>query len=289
MTRSLSSRADYEFVRSERDSSVCDEAHTLHMRTIAQRQEPAAPTNVAGITDGLMRQRPKALRPGTTKHLSQGDIMRVAIAGIGFLLVTATSAQAQPCASQAITYDPYKPSDLAIVRNYGGTVLAQAPVSTLLKLDPYVPSQGELLRQLGRGIPVWPAYPGYGYTPARLMPDCEPAPEAPPAPEASAAAAALTSFADVMAALNRERTAGPIIAPAPAVRGTPPEKNKGVWIQYAGRAWVSAGAAVPFRHTEFVRIGESAGVPVFRRVDTKDDLIFVATTIGMVAPFQAVP
>jgi hypothetical protein len=37
-----------------------------------------------------------------------------------------------------------------------------------------------------------------------------------------------------------------------------------------------------------VRIGESAGFPVFRRIGAKDDLIFVRSTPQMLAPFQAI-
>src|SRR5919204_4013997 len=72
-------------------------------------------------------------------------------------------AQGQPCAPLRYAFDPYKPSDLAIVRQLGASVLAQAPLAALLQLDPYVPTEAALLRQYGGALPVWPFgwYPVY--------------------------------------------------------------------------------------------------------------------------------
>lgn len=211
--------------------------------------------------------------------------MRVSLAGIGLLFVT-TSAYAQgPCAPTIPAYDPYKPSDLAIMREYGGTVLAQAPLSTLLKLDPYVPSQGELLRQLGRGIPVWTAVPWYGYAPPRSAHDCAPAPE--PA-SLSESAAPLTRFSDVLTELQRHGATAGAAAVTPA-SGARVQRNSGVSIRFADRMWVSAGAAVPFSTADFVYVGESAGFSVYRQAGATDDVIFVPTARGMVAPFRSTP
>jgi hypothetical protein len=217
--------------------------------------------------------------------------MRVATAGIGLLLfTTAAYAQPRPCAPQTLAYDPYNPSDLAIVRNYGGTVLAQAPLSALLELDPYVPSDGELLRQLGRAIPLWPAYPWPAYAPAPAYPPAPTLPDCPPVRESSSETAApLTRFADVVSALQHAPASPATADRAPSVRPTETAIRNSVWIQYAGRTWISAGAAVPFRDAEFERIGERAGFPVFRQTGTSDDFIFVPTTTGMVAPFRASP
>jgi hypothetical protein len=215
--------------------------------------------------------------------------MRFAALGIGMLLISAPAFAQAPCTSPPIEYDPYKPSHLAIMREYGGTILAQAPVSTLLKLDPYVPSQGELLRQLGRGIPIWTAYPWSPYGPLTVTqphaasPDCEPPVLAPSAPITPP----LTSFAEVVRRVERERgTASASAAPAITVRQTTAERNRGVLLNYAGRTWESVGAAVPLRESEFTRIGESAGFPIYRAAGTKDDVIFVPTIGGMVAPFR---
>jgi hypothetical protein len=212
--------------------------------------------------------------------------MRVATIGIGLLLfTTAAYAQAPPCAPHPYAYDPYNPSDLAIMRQYGGTMLAQAPLSTLLKLDPYVPSQGELLRQVGNGIPLWLAYPW----PAYALPSPPPASDCMPAPKASAEAShegarAITTFADALLALERvPSTTGRTKAPTARMST---ERNAGVSIQFDGRTWTSAGPAVPYNEASFVQVGESDRFPVFRRAASNDDRIFVPTTNGMVAPFQ---
>ncbi len=212
--------------------------------------------------------------------------MRVGTALVSVLLFAATAhAQPAPCAPQAYTYDAYKPSDLAIVREYAGVVLAQGPLSTLLRLDPYVPSQAELLRQVGRGIPLWPAYPWYSYPQPPAVADCRPTPEPP-----TTSAAPLTSFADMLSALDRERTtAAATGGVTPAPRSHRAERTPGVSISYAGRTWTTAGAAVPFDDAAFARVGESGGLSIFRRTGTKDNLIYVPTTPGMVAPFRATP
>ena len=210
--------------------------------------------------------------------------MRVATIGLVLLLCAAPlSAQPSPCTSYAsglLAFDPYNPSDLAVVRNYGGAVVAQAPLGALLKLDPYVPIEGELLRQVGSAIPWWP-YTGYAWYPpvqqnVRHSVTCESVSEPPPPP--------LATFSDMLAAL-RQRTPAATAAPV----ATASDRNRGIGIQYAGRMWMSAGPAVPFSEPEFVRIAESAGFPIYRRAGEKDSVIYVPTTPGMVAPFRAVP
>lgn len=217
--------------------------------------------------------------------------MRAAIA-IGLVLFSSSAyAQVSPCGPLGLTYDPYKPSDIAIVRQYGGAVLSQVPVSTLMKLDPYVPSQGELLRQVGGGIPLWAAY-GWPYAPAPALADCPPAvafATSRPSADAAPSVAPITRFADVMAVLKRD----PASVQPPSVTLTPKTppavRNQGLMIQYAGRTWVSAGQAVAFREAEFTRVGESSGFPVFRHASATDSLIYLPTTTGAVAPFRMAP
>jgi hypothetical protein len=193
----------------------------------------------------------------------------------------ALSAQPAPCVSpqtKLLRFDPYNPSHLAIVRNYGGTMLAQAPLSALLELDPYVPTEAALLRQLGGAIPVWsyPAYPWYAPTaPSAAAPPCEPVRE----PEASP----ITSFHEMLQVL-------PPSAPAArSVTGvTGPRTGRGISIQYGGRQWASDGPAVRFDEQQFALVGEQAGLPIFRRSGGDDDVIYIRTLPGMVAPFRVV-
>lgn len=209
--------------------------------------------------------------------------MRVPLAVIGMLLVVTTAYAQSPCAAEIPAYDPYKPSDLAIMREYGGTVLAQAPLSTLLKLDPYVPSQGELLRQLGRAIPIWSTFGWYPHAGRPIAADCQPAVR----PASTAAAAApISRFSDVLIELQRrgvEQGSARITPSSGAAAGA----RAGVSIRYADRTWVSDGPAVPYSATDFVRLGESAGHAVYGRAGAPDDVIFLPTSSGMVAPFRA--
>ena len=95
-------------------------------------------------------------------------------------LLAATPAAAQTQVPELHPYglDPYKPSDAAILRNYGGTLLAQTPMLELRQLDPYKPSHADLLRQLGNGIPQWSHFNWYpnAPVPAPLMLPATPPP-----------------------------------------------------------------------------------------------------------------
>ena len=216
--------------------------------------------------------------------------MRAAIA-IGLVLFSSNAyGQVSQCLSPGRTYDQYKPSDLAIVRQYGGAVMSQASVSELLKLDPYVPSQGELLRQVGGGIPLWVAY-GWPYASGPALADCPPpvAPAAKPYEPVPPGPAPMTSFADVMTVLKPEASTVQSARVTLTPRAATPERNQGLTIRYAGRRWVSAGPAVAFSAAEFTQVGESAGFPVFRYADAKDNLIYLPTTAGAVAPFRMAP
>jgi hypothetical protein len=201
------------------------------------------------------------------------------------------AAQAAPCPPRPIAFDPYKPSDLAILRQFGSSVLASAPFSSLLQLDPYVPSEAMLLRQYGGALPFWP----YAWYPVYVQPgypaDCTRASELPEG-EASANPP-ITTFAELLTRLERARTSQAAV-PASGARtvrtsSLAVERTTGASIEYQGRRWISAGRAVAFDDAGFVRIGESGGSAVFRTRGAKDELIFVPTTPGMVAPFRAAP
>ena len=82
------------------------------------------------------------------------------------------------------------------------------------------------------------------------------------------------------------QVAAPRSQAAPMVSINRPESNDGVWIHYQGTKWVSAGAAVPLRPTEFRPIGQYEGFPVFVRKD-EDKTIYLPTRAGLVAPYKA--
>ena len=65
-----------------------------------------------------------------------------------------------------------------------------------------------------------------------------------------------------------------------------PESNDGIWIMYMGAKWLSAGPAVPLRAVDFQLVGDYAGFPVFARQGVKDDIIYLPTRPGLIAPYR---
>ncbi len=96
------------------------------------------------------------------------------------VLLAAAPAAAQTVVPELHPYglDPYRPTDAALLRTYGGTLLAQTPLLELRQLDPYKPSHADLLRQLGNGIPQWSHFNWYpsAPVPAPLMLPATPPP-----------------------------------------------------------------------------------------------------------------
>jgi hypothetical protein len=74
-------------------------------------------------------------------------------------------------------------------------------------------------------------------------------------------------------------------AAVPIVSMRRPESNDGVWIMFAGEKWVPAGTAVPFT-IDFVRVGEYAGFPVFARRDFSQEIIYMPSRAGFIAPYR---
>ena len=72
----------------------------------------------------------------------------------------------------------------------------------------------------------------------------------------------------------------------PVVSMRRPENNDGVWVMFGGEKWVSAGTAIPFVAAEFVRVGEYAGFPVFARPDFTQEVIYLPSTAGLIAPYR---
>jgi hypothetical protein len=83
---------------------------------------------------------------------------------------------------------------------------------------------------------------------------------------------------------------------APAAAGPPPassiatlrrpDSNDGAWISYAQQKWISAGRAVPHSDSEFARVGQYGEFPVFRRTRVTEDVIYVPTREGLIAPYR---
>lgn len=106
--------------------------------------------------------------------------MRVTAILMTVALLAAAPAAAQTSIPEEHPYglDPYKPSDAAILRTWGSTLVAQTPLLELSRLDPYKPSHAALLRQLGNGVPQWSHfswYPGAPVPAPLMMPSTPPA------------------------------------------------------------------------------------------------------------------
>ena len=77
--------------------------------------------------------------------------MRLTALALLVVLLSVSPAVAQ----HPYELDPYKPTDAAMLRNYGSVLVGLTPLLELRKLDPYVPSEAALLRQLGGALPLW--------------------------------------------------------------------------------------------------------------------------------------
>ena len=189
--------------------------------------------------------------------------------------------------------DPYAPSDAAWLRNYGAALVAQTPLLELGRLDPYKPSHAALLRQLGGAIPLccpdW-YWPGPSFAP--LTPSATHG-----VTMLRTARFSIVPRATVIVGLMPPAgggtagapTAGSQPASTPVATAIGPEDNDGIWIRYAGQIWTSAGRAVPLQESEFERVGEYAGFPVYRRARANDGVIYVPTRKDLVAPYRLKP
>jgi hypothetical protein len=72
----------------------------------------------------------------------------------------------------------------------------------------------------------------------------------------------------------------------PVVSMRRPESNDGVWIMFGGEKWVSAGAAMSLDAADVVRVGEYAGFPVFARRDFTQEVIYLPSRAGLMAPYR---
>jgi hypothetical protein len=68
---------------------------------------------------------------------------------------------------------------------------------------------------------------------------------------------------------------------------TPPRGKNGIWLQFNGARYYSAGAAVTYSAARFVPIGSYRGVPVYRDLQGHPDEIFVpAVANGPLTPYR---
>jgi hypothetical protein len=72
----------------------------------------------------------------------------------------------------------------------------------------------------------------------------------------------------------------------PLVTLARPVNNDGLWIQYLGEKWVASGTAVPFTSGDFRAVGSYSGFPVYARLDTSGQVIYLPTREGLVAPYR---
>ncbi len=155
-------------------------------------------------------------------------------------------------------------------------------------LQPYErPRRGQLAGTSGSRAPSLPT---------ALRPDASVIAMAPAAPTASpipagaigvytpdTPAATVTVPRDVAGTTGFLPTPRP---PAPGVTVRRPDGNDGIWIRFLGMQWVSAGTSVS-AIGKFERVGEYAGLPVFRRGDTDEPVIYLPTAAGRFAPYRA--
>ena len=115
------------------------------------------------------------------------------------------------------------------------------------------------------------------------------------------------SAGEPIAIAEAERTVGTVGAIAPRAVGSapdtvaervrprrtaiesipPPRSNAGIWIQFDGARWRSAGAAVSYQPDRFTPVGEYHGFPVYRDKNGKADEIYVpAVQDGPLVPYR---
>jgi hypothetical protein len=159
-------------------------------------------------------------------------------------------------------------------------------------LQPYErPRQGSLAGTTGSRAPSFPV---------RIMPESTTVPQAAVSPTGlpvpPGAIAVYTPEPLVATGAANAATPGAVgtagIAPArpqpvrPLATLRRPESNDGVWVSFGGERFVSAGPAVTLTTYDFVQVGEHAGFPVFARRELKEEVIYLPTRTGLVAPYR---
>jgi hypothetical protein len=81
-------------------------------------------------------------------------------------------------------------------------------------------------------------------------------------------------------------TTVPRTVESPVVSLLRPENNDGLWVRFDNQKWVNSGAAVPLLEDAFVRVGDYAGFPVFKRRNGDEDVIYLPSRAGLIVPYK---
>jgi hypothetical protein len=66
-----------------------------------------------------------------------------------------------------------------------------------------------------------------------------------------------------------------------------PRSNAGIWIEFNGSRWYSAGPAVPYFEDRFVQVGDYRGFAVYRQRNGPSNVIWVPAVVdGPLAPYR---
>ena len=198
--------------------------------------------------------------------------MRLLLPVAVFVLTAVTASAQSPAPVHPFGLDPYKPSDAALLREFGLALVTQTPVHELAKLDPYKPSHAALLR-LGGALPVW----AIGWPTAMVVFD--PRQE----PVAAMEVAKEERRHRGTASVDRPDVAPPAATSIATLRR--PESNDGIWVDFDGRRWILAGRTMPLEPSHFERAGDINGHPVYRRPG-QTEVIYVDGGDTGVAPFR---
>lgn len=209
--------------------------------------------------------------------------MRLLLPVALFVVSTATASAQTSAPVHPFGLDPYKPSDAALLREFGLALVTQTPVHELAKLDPYKPSHAALLR-LGGALPVW----AIGWPTAMVVFD--------PGREPIFASETVkddrrhrkTARSDQTARSESPDVARPDIAPAGSTAMATvrrPESNDGIWVDFDGRRWILAGRSMTFDPSQFERVGAINGHAVYRR-SGETTVIYVDGGETGIAPYK---
>jgi len=150
------------------------------------------------------------------------------------------------------------------------------------------PRDRELAGTTGSRAPWFAVQPSSSGTPvtyAAAAPAATPAPEERPVGTAGTivpSAVGAMAMPRVPDRVRPTRTTLESIPPIPRSRGV-----TGIWLEFNGDRWYSAGAAVPFVPDRFTPIGAYRGFPVYRDRNGDKDRIWVSVVQdGPLAPYE---